>query len=162
VDNLFLGSTSAPPRSLLSLGGRERSQGARRDPPALHLYIALFHIVLSRGFPAIVTYLRSVKHLFTLGRMLKAFIRWLWPKDAEKTQSVRQERYVTPEQLELALEKHAREQEFEMNEWYDKFNTLHLRLTKREKRKATAVEQEQLEDEQSAPSIIHLRRFGSP
>lgn len=118
--------------------------------------------MLSIGFAHIVTYLRAIKHLFTLGRMLKALIRWLWPQDAEKTQSVRQERYVTPEQLELALEKYAREQEFEMNEWYDKFNTLHLRLTKREQRKAKAVEQEQPEDEQIAPSIIHLRRFGSP
>jgi len=118
--------------------------------------------VLSRPFPAIVTYLRSVKHLFTLERMLKAFFRWLWPLEAEKTQNRQPERYVTPEQLELALEKYSREQEFEMNEWYDKFNTLHLRLTKRDKRKATAVEQEQLEDEQSNPSVIHLRRFGSP
>jgi hypothetical protein len=94
--------------------------------------------------------------------MLKALIRWLWPLDAEKTQSVRQERYVTHDQLELALEKYSKEQEFEMNEWYDKFNTLHLRLTKRDQRKAKAVEQEQLEHEESAPSVIHLRRFGSP
>jgi hypothetical protein len=94
--------------------------------------------------------------------MLKALIRWLWPPDAEKTQNLRQERYVTPDQLELALEKYAKEQEFEMNEWYDKFNTLHLRLTKRDQRKSKAVEQEQLEVEESAPSVIHLRRFGSP
>lgn len=67
VDNLFLGMTSAPPRSLVSLGGRERPQSARRDPPALHLYIALFHTALSRGFPAIVTNLTARKHLFTLG-----------------------------------------------------------------------------------------------
>jgi hypothetical protein len=94
--------------------------------------------------------------------MLKALWRYLWPLDAEKTQSEPSKRYVTPDQLELALEKYAKEQEFEMNEWYDKFNTLHLRLTKRDKRKATAVEQEQLEDEDSTPSLIHLRRFGSP
>ena len=94
--------------------------------------------------------------------MLKAFFRWLWPLDAEKPQARHRERYVTEEQLELALDKYAKNQEYELNEWYDKFNALHLRLSKRDKRKATAVEQEQLEDEQSAPSIIHLRRFGSP
>jgi hypothetical protein len=114
------------------------------------------------AFPHIVTYLRALKHLFTLERMLKAFIRWLWPLEAEKTQKRQPERFVTHEQLELALDKYAKEQEFEMNEWYDKFNTLHLRLTKRDKRKATAVEHELIEDEQSAASVIHLRRFGSP
>lgn len=93
--------------------------------------------------------------------MLKALWRYLWPLEAEKPQKGHSERYVTPEQLELALEKYAKAQEFELNEWYDKFNTLHLRLTKRDKRKATAVEQEVQEEESSVPSVIHLRRFGS-
>ncbi len=94
--------------------------------------------------------------------MLKALWRYLWPKDTESQQKVRREHYVTDEQLELALQKFSKEQEFEMNEWYDKFSTLHARLTKRDKRKATPVEQEQLEDEEFRPSVIHLRRFGSP
>ncbi len=94
--------------------------------------------------------------------MLKALWRLIWPPDAEKPQEGHRARYVTDEQLELALDKFSKAQEYELNEWYDKFNALHLRLSKRDKRKATAVEQEQLEDEESTPSIIHLRRFGSP
>ena len=94
--------------------------------------------------------------------MLKAFFRWLWPLDAEKPQERHRARYVTEEQLELALDKFSKNQEYELNEWYDKFNALHLRLSKRDKRKATAVEQEQLVEDDPSPSVIHLRRFGSP
>ncbi len=140
---------------------RAYPEGAERRT-APQLYISPPANGASRGFRAIVTNLRGMSFAVTLGFMLKALWRLIWPPDAEKTQTQRTERYVTSEQLELALEKYAREQEFEMNEWYEKFNTLHLRLSKRDKRKATAVEQEQQEVEESVPSIIHLRRFGSP
>jgi len=95
--------------------------------------------------------------------MLKALWRWLWPKEAEPTQKGRKQDYVTPEQLELAIEESTKELQYEWNEWYEKFNTLHLRLSKREKRNRNSnpVEQEQREEE-TPPSVLTFRRLGSP
>lgn len=94
--------------------------------------------------------------------MLKALWRYLWPLEAEKPQSGQRERYVTDEQLELALEKFSRNQEYELNEWYEKFSTLHARLSKRDKRKATAVEQEEQDIVEPPISVLQFRRLGSP
>ena len=95
--------------------------------------------------------------------MLKAFWYWLWPKEAPKTRAGREKDFVTHEQLELALETATKELEYEWNEWYEKFNTLHLRLSKREKRVSQgnngAVQQI---EEQSPPSVLAFRRLGSP
>jgi len=95
--------------------------------------------------------------------MLKRFWEWLWPKDAPATSKRRDDKYVTSEQLELAIEDATKELQYEWNEWYEKFNALHLRLSKREKRSKqvnNGVEQE-IQDEPQV-SVLAYRRFGSP
>lgn len=94
--------------------------------------------------------------------MLLAFWRWLWPLETQPTHAGRRDDYVTREQLELALEESSKESEFMLNEWYEKFNTLHLRLSKRVKREAQNGAPQLVEDQkQGRPSIAHLRRLGS-
>jgi len=94
--------------------------------------------------------------------VLLALWRWLWPLEAQPTQNGRRNDYVTREQLELALEESSKESEFMLNEWYEKFNTLHLRLSKRVKREAQNGPPQLVEDQkQGRPSIAHLRRLGS-
>lgn len=90
--------------------------------------------------------------------MLLALWRWLWPKEAPTTRKRREEQFVTPEQLELALEEHMKEITFEWNEWYEKFDKLHLRLAKRaqrQKREAETPVHEEYEEPQGRPSVLH-------
>lgn len=94
--------------------------------------------------------------------MLKALFRYLWPPDAEPPRERHRPNYVTEEQLELALDKFSKRQEFEFSEWYDKFSALHLRLSKRDKRKAKDVEQEEQEIDEAPISVLRFRRLGSP
>ena len=95
--------------------------------------------------------------------MLKAFWNWLWPKDAPQTSKRREERYVTHDQLELALADATKELNYEWNEWYEKFNALHLRLSKREKRRlAVNNEPQQDPDEPPQLSVLSYRRMTSP
>lgn len=95
--------------------------------------------------------------------MLKAFWEWLWPKEPEPTQKRRGEKYVTHEQLELAIEDATKDLQYEWNEWYEKFNTLHLRLSKREKRskQVNNVEPDEIQDEPQL-SVLSYRRMTSP
>ena len=94
--------------------------------------------------------------------MLLALWRWLWPREAEPTRTRHADHYVTSEQLELALAESAKEQEFMLNEWYEKFNALHLRLSKRVKREQQSGAPQLVDDrQQGKPSIAHLRRLGS-
>lgn len=95
--------------------------------------------------------------------MLKAFWGWLWPKDAPQTSSRHREKYVTPEQLELALAEATKELNYEWNEWYEKFNALHLRLSKRDKRRLAVNNEQSAEFEEEAPvSVLSYRRMTSP
>jgi len=96
------------------------------------------------------------------GYTLLAIWRWLWPKEAEQTRNRRDDQLVTSEQLELALAESLKEQEFMLNEWYEKFNALHLRLSKRVKREQQIGPPTLVDDQKSGrPSIAHLRRLGS-
>lgn len=95
--------------------------------------------------------------------MLKALWNWLWPKDAPATSKRRDDKFVTPEQLELALAEATKELTYEWNEWYEKFNALHLRLSKRERRSRQVNDSAQAEiEEQPQPSVLAFRRLGSP
>lgn len=95
--------------------------------------------------------------------MLKAFWNWLWPKDTPATSKRHSDRYVTHDQLELALADATKELNYEWNEWYEKFNALHLRLSKRDKRRL-AVNNSQPEEfvEEPPVSVLAYRRIGSP
>lgn len=68
--------------------------------------------------------------------------------------------YVTREELEKALEAVMRDAEFELNEWHEKFATLHARLSKRVKRDQAAVPviNGHAEVSPARPSILHLPR----
>jgi len=66
--------------------------------------------------------------------MLKRLWRWLWPLEANATPRRHGDQFATMQQLEEALEEHMKSITFEWNEWYEKFDKLHLRLAKRESR----------------------------
>jgi len=84
-------------------------------------------------------------------------------REAQRTPEGRAERYVTPEELADALEKHAKHLEWEWTEMYEKFNKLHLRLSKRDKRSQQNGELPLSEPgESERPGVLALRRFGSP
>lgn len=91
--------------------------------------------------------------------MLLAFFRRLLIGDTVKTRADKAVEYVTTEQLELALENHARDLEYEWNEWYEKFSKLHLRLSKRADRERKQQEA-QVEEYEESPrtTALHYRR----
>lgn len=99
--------------------------------------------------------------------MLKALVRWLWPTDAPATRKGRDGEHVTREQVQEMIEDSAKDLVYEWNEWYEKFDKLHLRLAKRaarEEKKSRAVEDDHNGVEQggdSRPGVLALRRFGS-
>jgi len=99
---------------------------------------------------------------------LLAAFRYMQLKDTPKTRKAAKPVYVTDEDLQDALEKHREALEWEWTEMYEKFNKLHLRLSKREKRaqeKPHNVDQEELEVEQfghNHRSALPFRRLGSP
>jgi len=96
--------------------------------------------------------------------MLKAIWRWLWPEEAKPARAGREIAYVTPEQLEAAIEKSTRELVFEWNETYEKFEKLHLRLAKRADREAKKQQPPlgvNSHEEEGTVSILRHRRLGS-
>lgn len=88
------------------------------------------------------------------------------PPEAKKTRKQPAETFVTHEELEEALDKHRKDLEWEWTEMYEKFEKLHLRLAKREKREQEK-DQRQLplsgndDEPDGSVSIIHLRKQGS-
>lgn len=110
----------------------------------------------------LATFLALLCVLFALGVALLARRAPEKPQEAPKKQERRNAEYVTAEQLEERLAKFAKAQEWEMDEWYEKFSTLHARLAKRQQRQRKQEEQEEFElEEEPAPSVVHLRRLGS-
>lgn len=93
--------------------------------------------------------------------MLKRLIRWLWPQEAPATHEGRRERYVTPSELEEALTSLQKRLDWEMNEWHEKFSTLHARLAKRQQRLAGTTGQPIVESEPPTPprpSVLNYRK----
>lgn len=86
--------------------------------------------------------------------------------EAKRTRKQPAETFVTHDELEEALDKHRKDLEWEWTEMYEKFEKLHLRLAKREKREQEK-EQRQLplsgndDEPDGSVSIIHLRKQGS-
>ncbi len=84
--------------------------------------------------------------------------------EASPTRKRREPEYVTHEELREAIAESTKDLTFEWNEWYEKFDKLHLRLSKREKRAKQDPEQdlEQLGfDAGERPSVLAFRRIGS-
>lgn len=63
--------------------------------------------------------------------MLKALIRWLWPPEPPRTQLSVPPDIVTKAQLDEAMKVFQQQTEWMMDEWYEKFSTLHARAEKR-------------------------------
>lgn len=82
-----------------------------------------------------------------------------------RTQQDPSDDYVTRSELSEALQAFSRDHEFEMNEWYEKFATLHARLSKRVKREQQVPPPQlglaQGGGSEDRPSIIHHRKLGS-
>lgn len=96
--------------------------------------------------------------------MLFAFLRWLIGSPAPKTHKRQERDYVTREQLDEIMGEYSKKTEWVLDEWYEKFNTLHARLAKRAQRAAppppaNGVEQE---EQTQLPSVLQFRRLGSP
>jgi len=97
--------------------------------------------------------------------MLKALARWILREEAPQTEAGHNRNCVSQEQLELALEKFEQRTEWELNEWYDKFSTLHARAEKRVTRDARkngaaqpgSQRAPQPEDD-PRPSVLALRK----
>jgi len=93
--------------------------------------------------------------------VLKALVsRWLGIEAAPK-QKERREVYCTPEQVEEIVQEGLKAFEFEMNEWHEKFSTLHARLSKRVKREAqgqTNGAAERAAETEPLPSVLNYRR----
>lgn len=82
-------------------------------------------------------------------------------EDPDDTPSARKIRALVDARLDEALERFQKEQEFELNEWYEKFNTLHARLAKRVSRAAKSNDQgveREVEEPEVPLSMAYLRR----
>jgi rubrerythrin len=102
--------------------------------------------------------------------VLKAVVRWLWPKDATPQPARREDPGISREQLDAALEEHMRDITYEWNEMYEKFEKLHLRLAKRADREAkkqqrtagvAGNDEERYTEGAERVSILSHRRLGS-
>jgi len=100
-----------------------------------------------------------------LGVALFAYWRTKQPQEAPKTRKGRAADYVTRDEMEEIIEQYTKELEFTNTEWYEKFNALHQRLAKREKRSKPPEQQLEIVDEDSAPrstvSALPFRKLGS-
>lgn len=76
--------------------------------------------------------------------LIAVYVREKLPT-AQVARPGREEDFVTRHELEVAIEKNSQDFEFMTNEWYEKFNALHQRLAKREKRAADPTTAPQLE-----------------
>lgn len=95
--------------------------------------------------------------------MLRAFARWILREEATPTRKRHVEPDVSREMVEAMLEEHMKQVNYEWNEWYEKFDKLHLRLAKRAARDAAKNQPLAPLEEipQSRPSALHFRRPGS-
>lgn len=99
-----------------------------------------------------------------LGVALLSANRTKEQQEAPRKRKGRAAEFVTYDELEEILDKYSKQFEFENTEWYDKFNALHQRLAKREKR-GKPPELEPLADEEEPQLQLHsalpFRKLGS-
>lgn len=96
-----------------------------------------------------------------LGFALFAVNRAEKPKEAQPKRKRHEEAFVTRDELDEAIAEATKEMTFEWNEWYEKFDKLHMRLAKREKRGTKQPDQEALPLDGERPSVLAFRRIGS-
>jgi len=90
--------------------------------------------------------------------MLKAISSLFSKKEAAKTPCNCMDGFATIEDVNEALEEHMKQITYEWNEWYEKFEKLHLRLARRDSRKQQVIQEQQVE----APlSVLPYRRITS-
>jgi len=112
----------------------------------------------------LATILATLLAQFLVGGALLAAFRLKRQQEAKPTRKRREEQFVTHEELSEAIEAATKELNYEWNEWYEKFDKLHLRLAKRAARAEKQQEQQQEEmfEEQGPPvSVLNFRRVGS-
>ena len=101
---------------------------------------------------------------FVVGGALLAAFRLKRQPEAKPTRKGREADYVTREELSAAIEDATKDLNYEWNEWYEKFDKLHLRLAKRAARaeKQQEAQQEEIfDDGQPSLSVLNFRRVGS-
>lgn len=109
------------------------------------------------------TILALIGWVFALGFALFALRAREKPPEAARTRKRHADDFVTRDELDEAIAEATKELTFEWNEWYEKFDKLHLRLSKRAKRSEKQEELHLVEDEEAAPPLSPLayRRLGS-
>jgi len=90
--------------------------------------------------------------------MLKALSRLFGTKEAEKTPCNCMEGYVSTDELKETLDEHMKLINYEWNEWYEKFEKLHLRLARRDSRKQQVLQEQPTE---GPFSVLPYRRITS-
>lgn len=86
------------------------------------------------------------------------------PRRAVKSEPRQATDAVTRDEIEARFKDYEQRTQWLLDEWYEKFNTLHARLAKRAARAApppppNGVDQD---EQQPLPSVLQFRRLGSP
>lgn len=84
------------------------------------------------------------------------------PQEAKPTRKRHEETFVTHEELRAAVEKVAKDLEWEWTEMYEKFDKLHLRLAKREARQRKQPEAGGSLPEELEQPVLDIRQFRRP
>lgn len=90
--------------------------------------------------------------------MLKAVIRWLWPRDPVPTLPGPS---VTKEYVDQRIAEFEKSFEWTLDEWYTKFSTLHARAekaTQRARKKEGQQQPELVMPNGDRPSVLHHRK----
>lgn len=97
-----------------------------------------------------------------LGGALLVRGRDVKPQEAKPTRKRHEETFVTHEELREAVEKVAKDLEWEWTEMYEKFDKLHLRLAKREARQRKGQEAGGAQPDEPVQPVLDIRQFRRP
>lgn len=97
--------------------------------------------------------------------MLRTFLRWLIGDQAPPTQPRRDDDAVTRDEFEARMKDFDQRTEWVLNEWHEKFSTLHARLSKRAQRAGSSHAPPPVsvpDVPEPLPSALNFRRSWSP
>jgi len=94
--------------------------------------------------------------------MLLRLLRWLIGTPSTQTPSGPSGDYVKRDELEAIVKGLEQRTEWVLDEWYEKFQTLHARLSKRASRAAQSAPPAMQSEPEPQPSVLQFRRMGSP
>lgn len=97
-----------------------------------------------------------------LGSVLFALQRPKVPSKAPKTAPRLETDSVTRDEIDARFKDYEQRTEWLLNEWYEKFNTLHARLAKRASRAAAPPPPPGDPEPDGQLSVLNFRRLGSP